>query len=121
MGTLSTADEPTIGKFVPTDIEKELIIWRGNPAHMDGRLAEFELWLKRTGLFKMLLEHHAVLLPNGKTAIDHPAHIPFIEQKVPGAKEHGFENPCQSGLARVILHNIGKDADDQIAVYGPLS
>ena len=48
-----TADEPTHGKLVPTDIDKEPIIWRGNPAHMDGRLTEFGLWLKRTGFLKL--------------------------------------------------------------------
>ena len=65
--TLSTADQPIItDKLVPIDLDKNPITYSGNPAELEGILFEVGRFYLRSGLFKPLFEHGAVLLSNGK-------------------------------------------------------
>ena len=105
MSTLSTADETVPDKSVPTDIDNQPIIFEGNPAHMDGCLEEVGRHVRRTGMFMAFFENHATSLSNGKTCLDNPVHIPFIEGKVPHAKVYSFEHPCPPGPQRLADHN----------------
>ena len=59
-----------VDKLRPVDIDEEPIALGDNPAHVEGALHEVGLWLKRTGLFEPLLENRAVLLSNGKLAVE---------------------------------------------------
>ena len=48
-------------RLYPTDIDGEPIQFDGNPAHMPGVLHEVNECIKRTGIFKLLLEDGCVL------------------------------------------------------------
>ena len=67
-----SAANATNGKHPPTpfNIDGEPIIYDGNPAHVEGILHELSEWTARTGHYVTLLENNAVLLPNGKMAVD---------------------------------------------------
>ena len=73
---MSLSDESAVnatnGKHPPTpfNIDGEPIIYDGNPAHVEGILHELSEWTARTGHYVTLLENNAVLLANGKMAVD---------------------------------------------------
>ena len=65
------------GLITPVDIDNIPIIYEGNPAHIPGLLHELGGWVERTGNFKELIEHGAVLLPNAKVAFDSVNSVKF--------------------------------------------
>ena len=75
-----SAANATNGKHPPTpfNIDGEPITYDGNPAHVEGILHELSEWTARTGHYMTLLENNAVLLPNGKMAVDSIAAVLFV-------------------------------------------
>ena len=90
-------------KFQPVDIDNNPITLGDNPAHVDGALHEFGLWLERTGLFQALLENRAVALANGKCAVESPSAALFVSGKQSDADTFNFENPCPPIIERIAL------------------
>ena len=87
-------------RLYPTDIDGEPIQFDGNPAHMPGVLHEVNECIRRTGIFKLLLEDGCVL-SGSKLAIDSPDAIPFLRGVVAddpsilaGAAKFSAANPC---------------------------
>ena len=107
MSTLSTAtdSESRLSKFIPVDIDKAPIKYLDNPAHLNGCLHEFFLWSKREGHFIPLFENRIKVMHYGKSAIDHPSCIPFVQGTVADAQTYSFTNPCPPGQERLANHN----------------
>ena len=117
---LSTASgEATLtdtNRFVPTDLDKQPIAYQSNPAQMSGCLHEVHSWMQRNGFYTSLCEDRAVVLSNGKTAVDHSSSIPFIDGTITaGLITYGFANPCPSGPERLAAHNAALLVDDPLA------
>ena len=69
---------------------------------MEGALEEFRIWANRTGNFIPFLENRAVSLSNGKIAVESLQCVPFILDKVPGAKQdYDWETPCPPIAQRI--------------------
>ena len=56
--------------LVPLDIDKDRLHWDGNPAHIKGILHAIGQYWERMGLFQPFIKDRAVLLSNGKMAVD---------------------------------------------------
>ena len=63
-------------KHVPVFTDKTLIIAGSSVAEIEGAIHEFEEWSKRTGSFRTFFRHHAVVLANGKIAVDSLSAVP---------------------------------------------
>ena len=63
--------------LVPSDQEGEPLTWDGNCGKILGLLDECRKHYEREGIFLPYIEHQAVLLSNGKTAISH-TFIPYL-------------------------------------------
>ena len=72
---------------------------------MDGILFECSKYYKRKGLHQPLLENNAVLLANGKMAVDSLQAVPFILGNIADAETYGFDNPCPGTAARVAAYD----------------
>ena len=71
--SMDTSKLDTTDKSVPTDFTcnpPEPIVWDNNKATVLGYLHEWNKFTKRNGHFQTLIADHAVLLSNGKMAID---------------------------------------------------
>ena len=90
-------------KLKPVDIDEEPITLGDNPANVEGALHEVGLWLKRTGLFEPLLENRAVLLSNGKLAVESANAALFVSGTHQNADTFSFDNPCPLVNERVAL------------------
>ena len=87
-------------KLQPLYSDKEPIIWSGNPAHIDGILYEINKFYTRTGQFQPLFNSRAVLLNNGKSAVESLQAIPFINGVITTGIDHSFDLPCPPTPAR---------------------
>ena len=63
-------------------------------SHVEGALHEVGLWLKRTGFFEPLLENRAVLLSNGRLAVESANAALFVSGNNQNADTFSFDNPC---------------------------
>ena len=111
-GTLSATNQSdSIISFdpnVPSDIKGNPLEWNGNNAHIDGLLFETGQHCVRHNIFIPLIENHAVLLSNGKTAVDSLAAVPFIRGTV--ADPHDFADPCPPTAQRIVRINAERAA-----------
>ena len=108
--TLSTAQDEVANassllKHTPVDIDKNPIIYDGNPAHVLGVLHEVNMYWTRTGLFQSMLKTGCAPLSNGKEAIDSLAAVPFVTGSIAYGVEHGFDDPCPPTPQRVELYD----------------
>ena len=87
------------GLITPVDIDNNPIIYEGNPAHIPGLLHEFGGWVERSGNFKELIEHGAVLLPNGKVAFDSVNSVKFYRGDAVDGDTYGSESARCNVLA----------------------
>ena len=98
------ANDASYDKYlkVPLDIDNNPIRYDGNPAHILGCLHEYNMWVQRTGNFKSLLEDGAVLLSNGKLAVDNLNAVLLVTgvNKDPDGG-YSFEKPCPGTEARI--------------------
>ena len=99
--TLSTDESPDrSGTNIPVHFDKTAIVWSGNPAEVDGVLYETARYYKRTGKFQPLIENNAVLLRNGRMAVDSLNSVLFVSGAASyQAAEHTFLDPCPSTQA----------------------
>ena len=98
-----SAANATNGKHPPTpfNIDGEPIIYDGNPAHVEGILHELSEWTARTGHYVTLLENNAVLLPNGKMAVDSIAAVLFVSGEKDDGGKYNFHTPCPATSERI--------------------
>ena len=89
------------GLITPVDIDNIPIIYEGNPAHIPGLLHEFGGWVERSGNFKELIEHGAVLLSNGKVAFDSVNSVKFYRGDAVDGDTYTLLNPCPSTSDRI--------------------
>ena len=92
----------------PTDIDGEPIKFSGNPAHALGTLEAIKLCWQRTRQFQPLLENGAVLLSNGKLAIDNLQAVSFLNGDQTDPVAYGFDQPCPDTATRIA--NFDADA-----------
>jgi hypothetical protein len=88
--------------LVPTDTDKEPIIWTGNDAHIEGTLLDVGRYYERVGLFQPLFENRAVLLSNGKLAVETVQAVPFVNGTF--SDPRSFDDPCPPTVERVAEH-----------------
>ena len=101
-----SAANATNGKHPPTpfNIDGEPITYDGNPAHVEGILHELSEWTARTGHYVTLLENNAVLLANGKMAVDSIAAVLFVSGEKNDGGSYSFHAPCPATSARIKKH-----------------
>ena len=104
-----SAEDDHRDPLIPVDKHGNTIVYPDNPAYIEGTLLTIEeFWIDR-GLFTDLIEHHAVSLSNGKTAINHPSTIPFINKTSPDIIVRSVLKPAPSGEARVAEYNTERE------------
>ena len=98
-----SAANATNGKHPPTpfNIDGEPITYDGNPAHVEGILHELSEWTARTGHYVTLLENNAVLLPDGKMAVDSIAAVLFVSGEKDDGGKYSFHTPCPATSERI--------------------
>ena len=98
-----SAANATNGKHPPTpfNIDGEPITYDGNPAHVEGILYELSEWTARTGHYVTLLENNAVLLANGKMAVDSIAAVLFVSGEKDDGGSYSFHAPCPATSERI--------------------
>ena len=98
-----SAANATNGKHPPTpfNIDGEPITYDGNPAHVEGILHELSEWTARTGHYVTLLENNAVLLANGKMAVDSVAAVLFVSGEKDDGGSYSFHAPCPATSERI--------------------
>ena len=98
-----SAANATNGKHPPTpfNIDGEPITYDGNPAHVEGILHELSEWTARTGHYVTLLENNAVLLANGKMAVDSVAAVLFVSGEKDDGGTYSFHAPCPATSERI--------------------
>ena len=94
MSTTAHEDSSSTPVKVPSDIDANLLILDDNPAHIDGVLHEFGLWVERTGNYLPLFENRGVALNNGKLAVEHPNTALLANSSPPDPVTYSFEFPC---------------------------
>ena len=105
---LSTAqpDDPSArstdsSSVIPTDIDGEPIRLSSNPAHVEGTLYELGQFYARTGYFQSLISDGAVMLSNGRMAVDSLSAVAFVSGDVADPTPYTFENPCPGTPSRI--------------------
>ena len=115
--TLAATDTDKLDPLVPKDSEGNPILYRGNPVHMEGCLLEVSKSWERDGLFEAALKDNAVLVKDGKLAIDSADAVQFINGTA-ADEPRGFDNPCVDTVERVAQFNARAAADRAAAVAG---
>ena len=90
-------------KHVPVFTDKTLIVAGSSVAEIEGAIHEFEEWSKRTGSFRTFFRHHAVVLANGKIAVDSLSAVPFIEGTA--IDPYDASTPCPPSVERLTEYN----------------
>ena len=89
--------------LVPHYPNKEPIVFSGNDAEIAGIMHELKLFLVRVDKHQPLLSDRAVLVSNGKTAVDSVHAIPFLMGNL--ADAHDFDDPPPLSPARFTAAN----------------
>ena len=84
----------TVARYLPVDIDNNPILLVDNPAHILGALHEVDLYFQCTGEFEALLQNRAVLLSNGKLAVESATAALFVSGSLADPERHDFDNPC---------------------------
>lgn len=111
--TLSTASYTDIN--VPKQPDGSPIIWDGVDAHIPALMTAIKKFYKRVGLFQALFKHHAVVLSNGKLAVDSPESILFTSGTIsdPDGKTYDFDDPCPPTCDRYASYNADARAKSE--------
>ena len=104
----STQADSTI-YLQPVDIDKNPIILDGNPAHIEGIMFEVGKFYRRKGKFQQLFKNHAVLLSNGKLAVDSVNAVHFVSGLVKDPETYTFDFPCPPTTGRIQLYDDAAD------------
>ena len=115
-----SAANATNGKHPPTpfNIDGEPIIYDGNPAHVEGILHELSEWTARTGHYVTLLENNAVLLANGKMAVDSVAAVLFVSGEKDDGGSYNFHAPCPATSERIKKFDAEAARTEMRALFG---
>ena len=89
----------------PIDLNRQFIIWSGNPAHLEGVLHELSKFISRDGYFIPLLTDRAVLMSNGKMAVDSVQASLFLSEEVASPAAYSFDNPCPPTEQRITAYD----------------
>ena len=89
--------------LVPKYTNGDVIKWEGNNAHIEGVLYEVKQYCLRKKLFQPLLEHNAVLLSNGKLAVDSIQAYNFISGVAQDPRD--FDDPCPPTARRIAQYD----------------
>jgi hypothetical protein len=106
MSTLSAAtthdhESPS----TPTYSNGEPILYTGNPAELTGILEALNEHFVNNGMFQPLLTHGAVLLRNGKVAVDSFTTATFLTDSTYKAGVGSFAEPYESAAKSVAKYN----------------
>ncbi|KOO45985.1 hypothetical protein Ctob_016633, partial [Chrysochromulina tobinii] len=106
MSTLSTAtthdhESPS----TPTYPNGEPILYTGNPAELTGILEALNEHFVNNGMFQPLLTHGAVLLRNGKVAVDSFTTATFLTDSTYKAGVGSFAEPYESAAKSIAKYN----------------
>ena len=101
----------------PTDEDGQPLSYGGNLAALGGFLHEIKEFYIRHDLFRLLFEQRAVLLPNGKVAVDDMRAVQFLKELVKEPVAYDFDNPPPPTPARIQAQNTAspKSAKDALA------
>ena len=104
---------------VPCDIDDNPLVLDDNPAHIDGLLYEFGLWIERTGIYLPLIENRGVALSNGKLAVEHPNSALFVNASPADPVTYSFGFPCPpiGERIRVFDDDANINGDPLFATY----
>ena len=69
--------------------------------HVEGILHELSEWTARTGHYVTLLENNAVLLANGKMAVNSVAAVLFVSGEKDDGGKYNFHTPCPATSERI--------------------
>ena len=120
MSTLSTTNESNSANtvssdiLVPVDTDKEPIVCEDNDAYILGTLHEVGRYYARVGLFQPHFAHRAVVLSNGKMAIDSVSAVSFTTGVF--ADPRSFDDPCPPTVQRLADYNARLTAAGRPAV-----
>ena len=95
----STLSTP-ISSFIPSYTDGSVIIWNGNPAHLEGLLYEVGKFFRRSGYFQYLFEHRAAIVSGGKLAVDTANAVYFVTNQFDDGKGYGYDSPCPPTVMR---------------------
>ena len=95
----STLSTP-ISSFIPSYTDGSVIIWDGNPAHLEGLLYEVGKFFRRSGYFQYLFEHRAAIVSGGKLAVDTANAVYFVTNQFDDGKGYGYDSPCPPTVTR---------------------
>ena len=87
--------------LVPLDIDKDRLHWDGNPAHIKGILHAIGQYWERMGLFQPFIKDRAVLLSNGKMAVDSIQAVKFVSSDHHDMTQYSITDPCPPSPARI--------------------
>ena len=95
----------------------------GNPAQLEGLLFECDAHYIRKGLHQPLFADRAVLLSNGKLAVDNSRASKFISEGAHDERLHDFHNPCPPTEDRIKAHDDHADSlgTPKFATLAPVS
>ena len=99
MSSRDDDSESTTSIYVPTDSEGHPLSWDGNVAKILGLMDEVNLHYERNGLFSELIANRAVVLSNGKTAIEHLHSVPFIQGDIIDPTTRTLRTACPGDMA----------------------
>ena len=120
MSTTSTTNESNSANTVPSDIlvpvdtDKEPIVCEDNDAYILGTLHEVGRYYARVGLFQPHFAHRAVVLSNGKMAIDSVSAVSFTTGVF--SDPRSFDDPCPPTVQRLANYNSRLTAAGRPAV-----
>ena len=82
MSTLSTANSDNTDYPVPVDPNNQEISWEDNPAQLEGLVTATGDFWRRNGHFQTFLNDGAVLMHNGKLAVDSVQAVQLISGRL---------------------------------------
>ena len=93
--------------LIPVSSDKAPLSWNGNDAVILGLLYEVSRYYRNKGLFQMLFQHRAVVLSNGRLAIEDINSVPFVTGAASDPKS--FDDLCPPTPDRVSDYNADID------------
>ena len=102
--------------WVPVYPDGSKIISKDNDAAIEGKLYDYGKWSARTGHFQPYFRNRAVLLSNGRLAVDHVAAVTFVNGIADDPRD--FANPAPPTLQRIVEYNtrVAREIADAAAL-----
>lgn len=102
--------------WVPVYPDGTRIFSKDNDAAIEGKLYDYGKWSVRTGHFQPYFSDRAVLLSNGRLAVEHVSSVTFVNGIANDPRD--FNNPAPPILKRVVEYNtrIAREIADAAAL-----